>query len=118
HKGSGAPFGGQDEHDRVVPPKLPPRSHVRLAHPRSNGGVRILRRGYSFVDGSDDLGRLKAGLFFIVFDRDPREQFIPLQRRLTEQETMNEYVEYVAQGIWACPAGVRAGGCWGERLFA
>ena len=41
-------------------------------HPSANGGAKMLRRGYSFVDGSDGLGRLDAGLFFIAFLRDPR----------------------------------------------
>ena len=31
-------------------------AHVRLAHPTNNGGARLLRRGYNFVDGSDGLG--------------------------------------------------------------
>ena len=54
-------------------------SHVRLAHPSTNNGVRLLRRGYNFTDGTDDLGRLDAGLFFIAFVRDPDEQYIPMQ---------------------------------------
>ena len=36
-------------------------SHVRLAHPSENKGVRMLRRGYNFTDGNDSLGRLDAG---------------------------------------------------------
>ena len=39
----------------------------------------MLRRGYNFVDGSDALGGLDAGLFFIAYVRDPDTQFIPLQ---------------------------------------
>jgi deferrochelatase/peroxidase EfeB len=50
---------------------LPADAHVALAHPDANGGVRILRRGYSYVDGSDGFGHLDAGLFFIAFCRDP-----------------------------------------------
>ena len=48
--------------------------------PPTNGGLKILRRGYSFSDGIEAVtGELDAGLFFIAFQRDPREQFIPLQ---------------------------------------
>ena len=43
-------------------------------------GARLLRRGYNFVDGSDGLGRLNAGLFFIAYQRDPRTAFVPVQR--------------------------------------
>jgi deferrochelatase/peroxidase EfeB len=31
---------------------------------------------------------------------------------------MNEYVQHVGSGIWACPPGVRKGGFWGDTLFA
>ena len=34
-------------------------SHVRLAHPDHNDGVRMLRRGYNFIDGND--GARSAG---------------------------------------------------------
>ena len=49
--------------------------------PTSNDGVRMLRRGYNFVDGNNELGRLDAGLFFLAFVRDPDTQFIPIQTR-------------------------------------
>jgi len=83
HKLSGAPLGHIDELDaldlKATHPDgalvTPERSHVRLAHPDTNGGVRLLRRGYSFVDGSDDLGRLDAGLSFLAYQRDPHRQF-------------------------------------------
>ena len=35
-------------------PVIPADAHVRLASPQTNGGVRILRRGYSFTDGIDE----------------------------------------------------------------
>jgi deferrochelatase/peroxidase EfeB len=117
-KGEGNPYGAQHEHDPVPLAKLPADAHVRLAHPDSNGGVRILRRGYSFTDGSDGLGRLDAGLFFIAYQRDPRTQFVTLQNKLAGTDHMNEYVQHVGSGIFACPPGVRKGGFWGETLFS
>ncbi len=116
-KGEGNPYGARHEHDPVPLQALPADSHVRLAHPDSNGGVRILRRGYSFTDGTDGLGRLDAGLFFIAYQRDPRRQFVPLQTRLASADHLNEYIQHVGSGIWACPPGVRRGGFWGETLF-
>jgi deferrochelatase/peroxidase EfeB len=95
---------------------MPRNAHVRLAHPAGNGGARILRRGYSFTDGTDGLGRLDAGLFFVAYQRDPRTGFIPLQRNLAT-DALNEYLEHVGSGIWACPPGVRQGGHWGEGLL-
>ena len=116
-KGEGNAYGAKQEHDPVPLGRLPADSHVRLAHPDSNGGVRILRRGYSFTDGSDGLGRLDAGLFFIAYQRDPRTQFVALQNRLAGTDHMNEYVEHVGSGVFACPPGVQKGGFWGQALL-
>ncbi|MQA97066.1 MAG: deferrochelatase/peroxidase EfeB [Streptosporangiales bacterium] len=116
-KGEGAAFGNAKERDPVRLDRMPPDAHVRLAHPSTNGGARILRRGYSFADGSDGLGRLDAGLFFLAYQRDPRSGFIPVQRRLAARDVMNEYLVHVGSGIWACPPGVRQGGFWGDTLL-
>ncbi|MFC4051158.1 iron uptake transporter deferrochelatase/peroxidase subunit [Actinomadura syzygii] len=116
-KGEGAPVGARKERDAPVLAKMKPDAHVRLAHPDSNGGARILRRGYSFTDGSDGLGRLEAGLFFIAFQRDPRTGFIRVQSSLAT-DALNEYIQHVGSGVFACPPGVQKGGFWGDTLFA
>ena len=98
---------------------MPPLSHVKLAHPDSNGGIRILRRGYSFTDGSDGLGRLDAGLFFLAYQRDVREGFIPLQRRLSRDDELNEYIQHVSLAVFAVPPGVRGSDdWWAGQLFS
>nr|WP_233149689.1 Dyp-type peroxidase domain-containing protein [Kineosporia sp. A_224] len=97
--------------------ELPPDSHVALAHPDANSGRRILRRGYSFVDGSDGLGRLDAGLFFVAFCRDPRTQYVPLQAKLSRTDAMAEYLVHTGSGLWTIPPGVRAGEYWGQALL-
>jgi len=126
-KGSGAPAGRSDEFDEVDfdsvgadgEPLLAKTSHVRLAHPDSNKGARLLRRGYNFVDGSDGLGRLNAGLFFMAYQRDPRTAFVPVQRSLAANDEMNEYVRHVSSGLFACPPGVSGpDDFWGRALFA
>ena len=88
---------------------IPSDSHVRAGASRANnGGVRLLRRGYNFVDGSDGLGRLDAGLFFLAYERDPRNQFIPMQTRAGQQATrMNEYIQHIGSALFAVPAGRR-----------
>ncbi|MFC7719623.1 Dyp-type peroxidase [Nonomuraea recticatena] len=94
-------------------------AHVRLAHPSSNGGARLLRRGYNYVDGSDGLGRLDAGLFFMSYQRDPHRQFVPVQRALAKNDVLNEYIKHISSGLFAIPPGVRDGGdYWGRALFA
>jgi deferrochelatase/peroxidase EfeB len=127
HKGSGAPLGKTREFDEIDfaakgddgEPLVALTSHVRLAHPSQNNGARLLRRGYNYVDGSDGLGRLNAGLFFIAYQRDPRTAFIPVQRSLARRDEMNEYLRHVSSGLFACPPGLRgAGDHWGSGLFA
>jgi len=111
-------MGGSREHDEVVLADLPADSHVALAHPDTNGGHAILRRGYSFVDGSDGLGRLDAGLFFVAFCRDPRVQYVPLQAKLSSKDVMQEYLQHTASGLWAVPPGpVSESDYWGSTLF-
>ncbi|GAA4233867.1 deferrochelatase/peroxidase EfeB [Streptosporangium album] len=117
-KREGAPYGGAREHDPVVLDKMPVDAHVRLANPAALSGVTILRRGYSFTDGSDGLGRLDAGLFFLAYQRDPEKGFIPIQRALAAKDALNEYIQHVGSGIFACPGGVRPGSFWGETLLA
>ena len=90
-KAEGAPLSGGSEAtdpDFGAPGRAtasrssPETAHVRLAHPTPNGGARMLRRGYTFTDGDDGLGRLDAGLFFVAFVRDARTQFVPMQTAL------------------------------------
>jgi deferrochelatase/peroxidase EfeB len=113
----GAPLGGTDEFQTLKPTALPQDSHVRLAHPDTNGGTKILRRGYSFTDGLERLGQLDAGLFFLAFMNDP-QSFITLQNRLGANDALNEYIKHVGSGLWAVPPGVRPGGYVGDTLLS
>jgi deferrochelatase/peroxidase EfeB len=99
-------------------PLIPANSHVRLAHPTQNNGTRMLRRGYNFTDGSDALGRLDAGLFFIAFVRDPDRHYIPMQQQLSAKDGLMEYLQHTGSGLWAVPPGVRPGEHVGQALFA
>jgi deferrochelatase/peroxidase EfeB len=122
-KGVGAPLGQQKEFDPVDFTKqvdgefaVSEISHVFLAHPE-NAGTAILRRGYSFVDGSDGLGRLDAGLFFIAFQRDPETGFVQVQQNLRLDE-LNEYIRHTSSAVFACPPGVQGDDdWWGRALF-
>ncbi|WP_354643676.1 iron uptake transporter deferrochelatase/peroxidase subunit [Kitasatospora camelliae] len=118
-KGEGAPIGKQRERDAFDPKDLPENSHVRLAHPDSNKGATLLRRGFSFTDGTDGLGRLDAGLFFLAYQRDTRKAFIPVQQALAAHDVLHdEYTQHVGSAHFACPPGVRKPGeWWGQALF-
>ncbi len=118
-KGEGAPAGKAKEHDEPFLKAMKPDAHVRLAHPDANGGITVLRRGYSFTDGTDGLGRLDAGLFFLAYQRDVREGFIPLQRRLAAHDALNEYIQHVGSAVFAIPPGVRdENDWWGRTLLS
>ncbi|GAA2031296.1 iron uptake transporter deferrochelatase/peroxidase subunit [Agromyces tropicus] len=122
-KGEGAPLSGGTEstapdfeaEGATGAPLIPTDAHVRLAHASANGGVRMLRRGYNFVDGNDELGRLDAGLFFLSFQRSP-EQFVTVQRSLAA-DALNEYLKHVGSAIFAVPGGIRPGEHVGQALF-
>ncbi|WP_420882586.1 Dyp-type peroxidase [Streptomyces murinus] len=128
YKYSGAPLAGSKEFDTPDfkakgadgRPVIPAKAHMRLAAHENNGGIRILRRGYSFTDGIVAAsGELDSGLFFIAFQKDPREQFVALQRKLGMNDALNEYIQHVGSGLFACPPGVTApGGTWAEELLA
>ncbi len=126
-KVSGAPLGERAEYDPVNlnavdasgALAIPADAHIRLASPANNGGERILRRGYSYAEPAEPgSGAIDAGLFFIVFQRDPERQFIPLQRRLAAADALNRHIVHTSSAIFACPPGASQGGFVGEGLFA
>ncbi|WP_082716885.1 iron uptake transporter deferrochelatase/peroxidase subunit [Microterricola viridarii] len=124
-KGEGAPLSGGTEFTppdfeitgRGDKPLIAETAHMRLSHPSHNGGAAMLRRGYNFVDGNDQLGRLNAGLFFLSYQRSP-EQFVTVQSQLAKNDALNEYIRHVGSALFAVPAGIRKGGYVGEALFA
>jgi len=123
-KGEGAPLSGGKEFTEpefsatgaAGQELIPADSHVRLAHPTNTGGAQLLRRGYNFVDGNDELGRLDAGLFFISFQRSP-EQFIAVQKNLA-RDALNEYIKHVGSAIFAVPPGAAKSSYVGAGLFS
>jgi deferrochelatase/peroxidase EfeB len=126
-KSSGAPLTGEGEHDPVDlsakaadgTPVIPADAHIRLAGPAVNGGRRILRRGFSYTDGTDPItGELDAGLFFLAFQRDLANGFVALQRRLAAQDALREYIVHTGSAVFAIPPGARPGGFVGDGLVS
>jgi len=119
-KGEGAPLSGGKEFTEpdfaavgaTGAPLIDSQSHVHLA---ATAGSRLLRRGYNFVDGNDNLGRLDAGLFFISFQRSV-QQFIDVQSNLS-RDGLNEYIKHVSSGVFAVPPGAAKGSYVGASLF-
>lgn len=124
-KDTGAPLGAAHELDAVPltatrpdgSPVIPEKAHIRLASQATNN-LFLLRRGYSFTDGTDpQTGELVAGLFFLAYQKDPRAQFVPLQRRLGGHDALNEYISHTSSAVFAVPPGFGPGGWIGQSLL-
>ena len=98
-------------------PLIARTSHVAIAHPSRNDGVRMLRRGYNYTDGSDGLGKLDAGLMFLAFVTDPRTHYVPMQTAMARNDALAEYLRHTGSGLFAVPGGVGPGEYVGQRLF-
>lgn len=123
-KESGAPLSGGSEFtspDFALPgsggPAIPVDAHVRVVHPDQHDGVRMLRRGYNFVDGTDALGGLDAGLFFVAYVRDPRTHFVPVQNAMATSDALMEYLKFTGSALFAVPPGLGPGEYVGQSLF-
>lgn len=123
-KSTGAPLSGGEEFSEPdfamagsAGPLVPVDSHVAVLHPSAHGGARMLRRGFNYTDGSDGLGRLDAGLFFIAFVIDARTHFVPLQQAMSANDAMNEYLRHTSSGLYAIPPGIQPGQYLGQQLF-
>ncbi|MBV9755414.1 MAG: deferrochelatase/peroxidase EfeB, partial [Alphaproteobacteria bacterium] len=135
HKYSGAPLGKQSEFDAVDldaadkdgNPVIPATAHVRLAAATSNGGAQLLRRGYSYNDGTNVTAErwppwrqgleYDAGLLFLAYQRDPRSGFIRIFEKVAKLDMMNQFVTHTGGGLFACPGGAAPGEFIGQRLF-
>jgi deferrochelatase/peroxidase EfeB len=122
-KDEGAPLSGEKEFD--TPDfalktdggyVIDQASHIALAAPENNAGVKILRRGYNFTDGLNDQGLLDAGLLFISYQNDP-QHFVDLQNRLGRFDLLNEYIRHVGSAIFAVPPAPKTGRYIAQELF-
>ncbi len=124
-KNTGAPLSGGEEFDQPdfdMPgsndlPVVAVDAHVRMVHPDFNDGARMLRRGYNFVDGSNQLGGLDAGLFFLAFVRNPDTHFIPMQTKMAANDALMEYLRVNGSALFAVPPGIGEGEYVGQDLF-
>lgn len=123
-KGSGAPLSGGEEFTppdfkktgKDGEPLIDERSHVFRVHPDNNDGIHLLRRAYNYVDGTDDLGRLSAGLFFIVFSKAP-ERVAKVYKNLSRDDMYVEYLKTLSSGLYLVPPGIKEGEYIGQALF-
>ena len=132
---SGAPLtgGGEftpldlDATDKDGNPVIGDNAHVRLGAASSNGGARILRRGYSYNDGLAIIAErwppwrqgleYEAGLLFIAYQRDPRTGFVKIFEKMSKLDLLNQFTTHVGSGVFACPGGIAEGAFIGGQLF-
>ena len=96
--------------------EVPADSHIAIVNPEQNKGRWMLRRGYNYTEGSDALGRLSAGLFFV---RDPRTNFYPILDKMTQKDALSEYLQHQARALFAIPAGIgQSDTMVGQALFS
>ena len=101
---------------------------MRLANAATNDGARILRRGYSYNDGTNVTAErwppwrqgleYDVGLLFMSYQKDPRTGFIKIYEKMSKLDMLNQYTTHTGSGIFAIPGGVKKGEFIGQGLFA
>ena len=96
----------------------PAAAHAIQASPAKNGGARLLRRGFNYSAGVLPDGSLDAGLLFLGFGNDPANQFVTIQRRLSEHDKLRDYTTPVGSAIFAILPGAKRGEYLGQSLLS
>lgn len=113
---TGAPLGGKDEfepvdldkRDEYGLPLIDRNSHVaRSMPPKEFPNQKILRRVYNYDLPPEAGNRFTSntGLVFICFQKNPLEQFHPIQERLAERDRLNEWIFHIGSAVFAIPRG-------------
>jgi len=133
---NGAPLGAGDEFDALDlnakgsdgQPVIPTTAHVRLAAPQENDGAVIVRRAFSYNNGTTPFVErwppwrqaleYDAGLLFLGYQRDPRTAFVPMFTKMAESDALNQFTTHTASAVFAIPPGATGPGDWiGSTLF-
>lgn len=121
---NGAPLTGTEEHDEpdfeakspIGFPVIAPYSHIRRAR-SDNPHERIYRRAYNYDDDPEPGELSNSGLVFVSYQADPMTQYHPLQARLAELDSLNEWTTPIGSAVFAVLPGCADGEYLGERVL-
>jgi deferrochelatase/peroxidase EfeB len=133
----GAPLGAQGEfspldleaRDAQGNLVIPVDAHVRLAAPETNDGAVIVRRAFSYNNGTTPFTErwppwrqaleYDSGLLFLAYQKDPRTAFLPVFAKLSENDALNQFTTHTASAVFAIPPAASGPGDWiGRTLLA
>jgi deferrochelatase/peroxidase EfeB len=131
---NGAPLGASSEFSSLdLTAKtstgyvIPETAHVRLASPQANGGAVILRRAFSYNNGTTQFTErwppwrqaleYDAGLLFLGYQQDPRQAFVPVFIRLSAADALNQFTTHTASAVFAVLPGATGPGDWVGRTL-
>lgn len=122
-RGSGAPLGGVAESEDIPLektdanglPVIPLDSHARVARGDASGAT-IFRRPYNYDEGLVN-GEIEFGQLFIMYANDLQKGFIPMQTRIAESDSFNEWNETIGSSVYFILPGAKEGEFLGENLF-
>lgn len=121
---TGAPLTGVKEHDpadftavdAAGIPRIPSFSHIARAHSRA-GNDRMLRRSFNYTTEPDATGASDAGLIFAAYQANIATGYLPVQRRLADQDLLNDWTVPIGSAVFALPPGCAPGEVLGAGVF-
>ena len=118
-----APLGQSDEAaplnlaDKSVATSIPIDAHIRRASSPISG-TRIFRRSFNFVADLDQQSTQEVGLIWCAYQADISRQYLPIQRRLEQMDSLNTWTTPIGSAVFAIARGVRPGEIIAHELLS